>query len=108
MSYKIDKIDRRILYELDKNARIPETRLAKLVGRSKESVRYRINKLEKDKVILGFTTWIDPSKLGYVSSKIYLNLANKPEQKKRFIEDMKKERRLFWLGIAEGAWNVGL
>ncbi len=108
MAYKLDKIDKRILFELDRNARIPDTALAKIVGRSKESVRYRINKLEQDGIILGFTIWIDPTKIGYNSAKVYLHLANRPEQKKKFVESVKKDKRLFWLGVAEGAWNAGL
>ncbi len=108
MIYLLDKIDHRILFELDKNARIADTKLAKIVGRSKESIRYRIKKLQKEGVIHGFTIWIDPMKLGYNSAKIYLILANKPEQKKVFMEFVKSDKRLFWLGTAEGAWNVGL
>jgi DNA-binding Lrp family transcriptional regulator len=108
MAYKLDKIDRRILFELDRNCRIPDTVLAKKVRRSKESVRYRIKKLVDDEIILGFTTWIDPTKLGYQTAKIYLSLANNPEQRKKFIEKVKKDKRLFWLGLAEGAWNAGL
>ncbi len=104
----LDKIDKRILFELDKNARIPETTLAKIVGRSKESVRYRIKQLQEKSIIHGFTIWIDPARLGYSSAKLYLTLANKPSQKKAFIEYVKKDKRLFWLGIAEGAWNAGL
>lgn len=105
---KLDKIDKRILYELDRNARIPDTRLAKIVGRSKESVRYRIKQLQKKGIILGFTVWIDPARIGYTSGKIYLNLANEPEKKKEFIDYVKKDKRAFWVGVAEGAWNVGL
>ena len=108
MTYKIDEIDKRILFELDKNSRIPDTKLAKIVRKSKESVRYRIKKLIDEEIILGFTTWIDPTKLGYQTAKIYLTLANIPEKKKAFIEYVKKDKRLFWLGVAEGAWNVGL
>lgn len=108
MGIKLDKIDKRILFELDKNARIPETRLAKLVRRSKESVRYRIKRLQEEGVILGFTTWIDPTKIGYNTAKVYLTLANKPEEKKKFVDYVKKDKRLFWLGMAEGAWNAGL
>jgi len=104
----LDKIDKRILFELDKNSRIPDTKLAKLVRRSKESVRYRIKKLQEDKIIKGFSIWIDPVKLGFISAKIYLNLANKPKNKKEFIDFVKKDKRLFWLGIAEGSWNAGL
>jgi Lrp/AsnC family leucine-responsive transcriptional regulator len=108
MAYKLDAFDKRILFELDKNSRIPETKLAKLIGRSKESIRYRVKKLIEDKIILGFDLWIDPTKIGYYTSKIYLNLANIPMKKKEFIEYIKKDKRLFWLGIAEGAWNAGL
>lgn len=104
----LDKTDKRILFELDKNARIPDTKLAKLVQKSKESVRYRINKLQKQNIIQGFSIWIDPTKLGYSTAKIYLTLANKPQRKKRFIEYVNSDSRLFWQGIAEGAWNVGL
>lgn len=108
MPIQLDKLDHRLLFELDKNSRLPETSLAKLIGRSKESVRYRIAQLKDKGIIQGFTTWIDPTKLGYSSAKIYLTLANKPQQKKEFIQYVKKDKRLFWLGIAEGAWNAGL
>lgn len=108
MPIKLDKIDKRILFELDRNARIPETKLAKIVGRSKESIRYRMKQLQEKDIIHGFTTWIDPTKLGYQSAKIYLALANKPPEKQKFIEYVKKDKRLLWLGIAEGAWNAGL
>jgi DNA-binding Lrp family transcriptional regulator len=108
MSYKIDEIDKRIFFELDKNSRIPETTLAKIIGKSKEAVRYRIKKMIEEKIIVGFTTWIDPNRFGFQTHKIYLTLANIPEKKKEFIEYVKKDKRLFWLGIAEGSWNAGL
>ena len=108
MVYKLDNIDKRILFELDRNSRIPETKLAKLLRKSKESVRYRIKKLKDEKIIRGFTTWIDLTKLGFQCVKIYLKLSNIPSKKKEFIEFVKKDGRLFWLGIAEGAWNAGL
>ena len=95
MAYLLDNIDKRILLELDKNARISDVKLAKIVGKSKESVRYRIKKLIEEKVILRFTIWIDPTKLGYQTAKIYLNLANIPEKKKQFIEELKNEKRLY-------------
>jgi len=108
MLLKLDKIDKRILYELDKNARIPDTKLAKLVGRSKESVRYRIKRLEEQGIIKGFSMWIDLAKVGYGTAKIYLTLANNPKSKKEFTDYVKKDKRLFWLGVAEGVWNIGL
>jgi len=108
MSYTLDKTDMRILYELSKNSRIADTRIAKIIKKSKESVRYRIKKMIDNKIILGFNLWTDPSKLGLASAKIYLNLANIPQKKKSLLEFVKKDKRLYWMGIVEGAWNIGL
>lgn len=108
MAYNLDHIDRRILFELEKNARITDSALAKIVKKSKDAVRYRIKKLEEEKIITGYRTWIDYSKIGYRTSTIYLNTINIPEKKERLIEELKKDKRVYWLGIAEGVWNIGI
>ncbi|MGV8161862.1 MAG: Lrp/AsnC family transcriptional regulator [Candidatus Nanoarchaeia archaeon] len=105
---KLDKINKRILFELDRNSRIPDTQLAKLVGKSKESVRYRIKRLVEENIIKGFSIWIDPVRLGYKTAKFYLNIANIPEKRKELVDFVKSDKRLLWLGLAEGAWNVGI
>jgi Lrp/AsnC family transcriptional regulator, leucine-responsive regulatory protein len=105
---KIDKVDRRILFELDQNCRIPDTKLAKIVGKSKESIRYRINNLIKSGVIKGFTTYTNNSKLGYMAYKIYLKTREKTQEKKRFVDYLKNRPDVFWLGIGDGAWDIGL
>ncbi len=104
----LDNIDKRILFELEKNARITDSALAKIVKKSKDSVRYRIKKLEEEKIITGYRTWIDYSKLGYRSSTIYLNLINIPEKKEKLIQEIKKDKRVYWIGVAEGVWNLGI
>ena len=104
----IDKTDKIILYELYKNSRIPETKLAKIIGKSKESVRYRIKKLTEQKIILKYSLWIDPAITGFQTAKCYLKLINNPAKKRELIEYIKKDKRLFWLGIGEGNWNLGI
>ncbi|NYZ77171.1 Lrp/AsnC family transcriptional regulator [Candidatus Micrarchaeota archaeon] len=108
MKERLDKIDRRLLYELDWNARQAETELAKKIGRSRETVRYRIAQLEKNGVISGYTTWIDVARLGYNVYKIYLKIGGTEEEREEFFTAMKGRADLFWLGIADGAWDVGL
>ncbi len=108
MKDELDKIDKRILFELDKNARIPETSLAKIVNKSREAVRYRINNLEKKGIILGYSIFINVAKLGFQGYKVYLKLKGKPERKKEFFEHIRSRKDIFWLGIADGAWDVGL
>ncbi|MEW5996430.1 MAG: Lrp/AsnC family transcriptional regulator [Candidatus Micrarchaeota archaeon] len=106
MPYKIDNIDRRILFELDKNCRISDNQIAKLVGRSRESVGYRIKQLQKKGILQGFLTSINPSKYGYMFFKLYFQLANIPKERERFFEYMKKLPGLYWIGINDGVWDT--
>jgi len=108
MVYTLDRTDLRILYELNKNSRIPDTKLAKLLKKSKESIRYRIKRLRAENILNGFTIWVDPIKLGYTTRKIYLSLSNVPTLKEEFKKFVIKDNRLFWLGFADGAWDAGL
>lgn len=108
MAISLDNIDKRILFELERNARISDVKLAKIVGKSKDAIRYRIKRLEEEKVILEWKTWIDYAKLGYKTPTIYLNLLNIPEKKARLIEEIKKDKKTYWIGVAEGAWNIGV
>ena len=104
----VDNVDKKILFELERNSRIPDTQLAKLVRKSKDAVRYRIKKFEEEKIIKNYKTWIDYSKLGFRTATIYLTIMNFPEKKKELIDSLKKDSRVYWYGIAEGVWNVGI
>jgi len=104
----LDITDRRILYELDRNCRIPETRLSKRIRKSREVVRYRIRNLERERIIVGYSCFINVAKLGYQGYKVYLKIKGKPERKKEFFEHIKSRKDIFWFGIADGAWDVGL
>jgi len=106
MANVIDNIDRRILFELDKNCRISDNQIAKLVGRSRESVGYRIKQLQRKGILQGFLTSINPSKYGYMFFKLYFQLANIPKERERFFEYMKKLPGLYWVGINDGVWDT--
>ena len=108
MNPQLDKIDRRILYELDQNCRIPETRLAKIVGKSKESVRYRIKNLRESGIIRGYSAHINVGELGYKAFKVYLKIREKPLLKHQFLEHLKSRSDIYWLAVGDGAWNVGI
>jgi len=102
----IDAIDRRILYELDKNCRTSDNQIAKIVGRTRESVGYRIKRLRERGILLGFITSINPSKYGYMFFKLYFQLANKPKERERFFAYMKKLPGLYWIGVNDGVWDT--
>lgn len=59
----IDRIDRNILVELQKNARISNIELSKRVGLSPTPCLERVKRLEKEKYIKGYQAILNPQKL---------------------------------------------
>jgi len=103
---KLDKTDRKILAELDKNCRIPTTVLAKKVFKSRQAVEYRINQLVKKGIITSFNASFNPHKMGYKLYKIYLKLRNIPEEKEKLFEYLKSSGIVYWMGECSGTWDL--
>ena len=66
----LDKIDEKTLKHLMMDARLSTRQLALKLGMSTVTVLSRIKKLEKAKIIRGYTTIIDHEKLGYTLTAI--------------------------------------
>lgn len=64
MQVTLDALDRKILTELTRNARIPIAELARKVGLSKTPVAHRIRHLEEIGLITGYRAILSPLKLG--------------------------------------------
>jgi len=73
----IDKIDEKILKNLMVDARVSARQLALKLGMSTVTILSRIKKLEKEKIIRGYTALIDHEKLGYDLTAIIEVVANK-------------------------------
>jgi len=70
----IDSIDSEIIETLKENARIKTTELAKLIGKTPETVGYRIKSLMKKNVIQAFRAAFDLKKMGYLNYNLLLKL----------------------------------
>jgi len=84
----LDEIDLAILQELQKNARISISELARRVGRSAPAVSERVRKLEEANVIEGYRAQINPAALG-LSIIALIELTTTPsfyEQVNRYAE----------------------
>tara|TARA_Y100000310_G_scaffold310650_1_gene356106 strand:+ start:2499 stop:3482 length:984 start_codon:yes stop_codon:yes gene_type:complete len=103
---KLDKTDRKILAELDKNCRIPTTKLAKIVMKSRQAVEYRINQMVKKGIITSFNAAFNPHKMGYKIYKIYLKLRNIPEENQRLFTYLKSSGIVYWMGECSGTWDL--
>lgn len=60
---KIDRIDKNILFELQKNGRLSNIELSKRVGLSATPCLERVKRLENDKFIVGYQAILNPKKL---------------------------------------------
>ena len=74
---ELDKTDMKILKNLMVNSRISSRQLALNLGVSTVTVLSRIKKLEKEKIIKGYTAIIDHEKLGYGLTAIIEIIAKK-------------------------------
>ena len=95
---KLDVKDRKILSELDMDARQPLSTIAKKVRLSREVVSYRIKQLEKKGIIEGFYTAIDTSKLGYLYCRMLFKYRNiSPEIERDLLNYCKISDSINWV-----------
>jgi DNA-binding Lrp family transcriptional regulator len=74
----MDAIDEKLLLALRENGRASTARLARLVGRSRTSVQSRIERLEKQGVIVGYTALLAPEhSLGAVRAHVMIKVGPK-------------------------------
>ena len=74
----MDAIDEKLLLPLRENGRASTARLARLVGRSRTSVQSRIERLEKQGVIVGYTALLAPEhSLGAVRAHVMIKVGPK-------------------------------
>jgi Lrp/AsnC family transcriptional regulator, leucine-responsive regulatory protein len=104
---KLDVRDMKILAELDRNARQSNSQIGKKVGVSKEVVKYRIDKMIEQGVILRFHTVVNYFKLGIMKFKLYLRLTNASKEKiEEIAEYFDSHKKTEWVVITTGRWDI--
>jgi len=107
MVEKLDLKDRKILYELDKNARTPSSVIAKKVGLTPEGVNYRIKRFESEEIITQYQMIINISKLNIFPFKIFLSFQHMSSEKlNEIIELLKKREYVKWIVSCRGEWDL--
>jgi Lrp/AsnC family leucine-responsive transcriptional regulator len=82
---EIDDTNRRLLVELQDDARLTLAELGRRVGLSAPAVAERLARLEEDGVITGYTAKIDPRALGYELSAV-IRIRPAPRELKKVAE----------------------
>lgn len=101
----MDKIDIILLSILQKNARIPIKAMTKNVFLSSPAISARIEKLENQGIITGYTAVIDPFKLGY-NITAYINLEMSPKRKPEFYPFIQKCPNVLECNCVTGMYSM--
>ncbi len=96
-------MDRKILSLLIGDSRLTNSQIAKRIGSSREVVSYRINRLEENRVITGYTIDIGFEKLGYMLCPIDFLLNNVDPKK---VDALKKRKNILYLQKSLGKYNL--
>ncbi|MBN1280576.1 MAG: AsnC family transcriptional regulator [Candidatus Thermoplasmatota archaeon] len=104
---ELDVKDRKILYQLDLDARQSLTQIGKKVNLPKNVVQYRIKRLEDEGVIKKYYTVIDTFRLGYISFRMYYSFQyTKDELQHEIIDFFVKNTDTYWIASTEGRYNL--
>lgn len=105
--YKLDLKDKKILHELNSNARQSFSQIAKKVGLSTEVVNYRIKKLEDEKIITNYQLITNLSKLGILQFKLCLSFQHiKSRDLEQIIQALKQKSEIKWIVSCNGSWDL--
>ncbi len=104
---RLDKIDRKILSEIEKDARMPITQLAKKAHVSRMIAEYRLQQFEEKGIIRGYYVLLDPSRFGLTVWKLWVSLhASHQEQKEKFFSFIEKHPRVWWYAQCAGIYDA--
>jgi len=88
---KLDRIDRKILNDLQENGRMTNVQLAERAGISAPPCLRRVRALEESGIIRGYHADLDPAALGYgISVWAQVGLTNQSETDLKKFEDLIK------------------
>lgn len=106
-TYPLDMKDKKILYELDINARQPYSEIAKKVGLSKHAVKYRIENMIRNGIIINFTIITNLTRLGFPYYRLHFQLQNVDKKKEaEIIGFLRKNKHIAWLVSCDGKHDL--
>jgi DNA-binding Lrp family transcriptional regulator len=104
---QLNKKERQILFELNKNSRQSFSSIAKKVKISKETCIYNIHKFEKEGIISNYLTLVSLSKLGISHYKVYFQLHGFSKNiLENMIIDLKQNYKINWIAKSTGTYDL--
>ncbi|MBR9706352.1 Lrp/AsnC family transcriptional regulator [Candidatus Pacearchaeota archaeon] len=105
--FKLDVKDKKIISMLSEDGRMPLSAIAKRVRLSRDAIDYRIKRLIKNGIILGFVPKIDLRCFGYDTYHVFmiLNILNE-ERKRKLIETLVKHPNTISVIEYHDTWDL--
>ena len=105
----LDPLDRKILFELDRNSRLSFSELARILDIPHDTIRYRIRSLEDRKIVNKFHTAVDTSKLGFLMYEMFIKLVTSSEQTiQKLVKFLTQRPFVTWVGRTDGVYDLGM
>src|SRR3989338_6310414 len=107
---KLDAKDKKILEQLQANARQSIAQIAKKTKLPRDVVVYRIKKLEKANVIRAHHTFLNPNRLGYpLYVYVLFSCYNiKPEDENKLINFLKGHKNIIYIAKNSGNYDFSI
>ncbi len=102
--YKLDEIDRKILFFLQANSRIPYHKIGKELKIAASTVHNRVKKMITNGVIRRFAAIVDPQKLGLSVSWVGINV--EPNQLENVAKELAKFEEIQIIGASYGDHDI--
>lgn len=105
-NYVVDDFDKKLLNILSTNARAEYAYLARKLNMTANAIKYRIKKLEREKIILGYTTSINYDVLGYETYNLQINVLSRIDD--ALFEFLRQDPNVFFLykHLGNENWNL--
>ena len=102
---KLDLLDKKIIYVLYKDARIPINTISKLLKVNKNTINYRIARLRKNKIIENCYPLLNYHGLGTNTYDIFLKVKRDTEIVNRLEDFLRNDEFILWSVKTIGPWD---
>jgi Lrp/AsnC family leucine-responsive transcriptional regulator len=101
-----DEIDKNIIKQLKDNARLTNLEVGEKLKLARNTIKYRIKKLEENGVIQGYKLFYHPQQIGYQSYKLLISMNNlSQKQEKQFFSFAQQNKNIIFAHKNLGKWN---
>lgn len=104
---KLSKLDKKLLYELDIDARQSLTSLGKKVRASPALIEYRLKRMQEFGLIKKYITFLDAGKLGLMVWNVYISLQNTTKKiEDEIVRTLCHLKKTWWVARTSGRWDI--